>query len=67
MSYCDIGFPEFFKSTTHIAKKEHVCCECETVIKKGDLYRKHSGKWSHGFESYPKLSQSHITQRIQNE
>lgn len=52
MSYCDIEGPAFFVSYTRTARKEYECCECRTKIKKGSLYRIHTGKWEDCIDSF---------------
>lgn len=44
--------PEFFTSLIRKAKKEHVCGECKSVIKKGERYEYASGKWDGEIDSY---------------
>ena len=55
MSYCEI--PEFFDSNWPIARKEHKCCECRGIIRKGEVYGRFTGKW-HG--DPPKTYKQHL-------
>jgi hypothetical protein len=34
------------------ARKDHKCCECGDIIKKGDIYEYVSGKWEGEFDTY---------------
>lgn len=44
--------PEFFQEADHKARKQHKCCECKRTIEPDEVYRKESGRWNGGFESY---------------
>ena len=37
--------PEFLVDKIVEARKDHVCCECGSEIKKGERYEKVVGKW----------------------
>jgi hypothetical protein len=41
--WCEI--PEFFSESQQVARKEHVCCECDGVIHIGEWYLNCRGKW----------------------
>lgn len=34
-----------------IAQKEHICCECSSIISKGEKYQKITGLWDN-FQTY---------------
>jgi hypothetical protein len=40
------------KAVTRKARKEHVCCECSCIIKKGEMYVYESGIWDGQPDSY---------------
>jgi hypothetical protein len=42
---CDL--PEVYALDYPTARKEHRCCECRGVIRKGEKYYKHHGIWDH--------------------
>lgn len=45
---CDIGHgesPRFFEETFPKARKDHICCECSSVISPGEKYQRVSGLW----------------------
>jgi hypothetical protein len=44
--------PEFCHDKMVTAYKEHRCCECNEVIKKGDRYELTRGKWDGRFGTY---------------
>jgi len=46
------GGPEFMKTTTPIARKEHLCSECRRDILKGEKYRIDRGVWDGEFSSH---------------
>lgn len=37
--------PSAFKTETRVARKHHLCCECEIIISVGDRYQYSSGIW----------------------
>lgn len=37
--------PKAYTRETPKARKDHTCCECRGVIKKGETYHRHSGIW----------------------
>lgn len=39
----DCEYPQFFTERSHVAKKNHVCCECKKTIFAGDRYEYFSG------------------------
>jgi hypothetical protein len=52
--YCDYDSesPEMFTRTTPRARKEHKCCECGDIIKRGEVYQYVKGRWDYRFDSY---------------
>jgi len=48
----DYEEPEFFTEKMVTAHKEHRCCECHELIKKGDRYELVRGKWDGSFGTY---------------
>jgi len=48
----DSDGPEFSESRVVKAGKNHICCECRGVIKKGEQYERVSGKWDGYFDRY---------------
>jgi hypothetical protein len=44
--------PKFYDYSEPIARKNHVCCECDAPILKGEKHFHGRGKWSYGVESY---------------
>lgn len=50
--YCDFDLPEFYRKTTHKARKTHRCSECFGAILKGETYRLAIGKWDGDFATY---------------
>lgn len=50
---CDSdNYPEFYVEEYPISRKEHECCECGELIKKGQKYQKVAGKWDGDFQTY---------------
>jgi len=50
---CDVDdYPEFYVEEYPVARKEHKCCECGEMIKKGQKYQKAIGKWDGDFDTY---------------
>lgn len=46
MSYCDdYEQPSFYHDIERKARKDHRCCECRGIIKQGERYHEHRGKW----------------------
>jgi len=39
------GYPEFYFSSTPKARKDHQCCECRQVIRKGQQYEAFASKY----------------------
>jgi hypothetical protein len=37
--------PSCYTDKRRVARKEHKCCECNALIKKGETYRYFSGIW----------------------
>lgn len=52
MCDCDLEMPEFITVTNPKCRKDHKCCECRGVIKTGEKYWNHSGKWDGEFSVY---------------
>jgi hypothetical protein len=56
--HCEIGAdcsdyaPELYREKKIIARKEHLCCECGELIKKGERYELAEGKWEGEWSSY---------------
>lgn len=44
--------PTAYRMVKRVARKDHKCCECRGVIKRGETYNYHSGIWSGEPESY---------------
>jgi len=44
--------PEVCSETRPKARKEHRCCECRRIIKKGEQYNNTSGLWDGGWDTY---------------
>ena len=44
--------PACFQSSTPVARKKHVCCECGGVIEIGEKYHLFSGVWQDGPARY---------------
>lgn len=45
MCICDLDPPRFYREDIRKARKQHKCCECETVINPGDTYADIFGVW----------------------
>ena len=41
---CEESFPK--------SRKEHICCECGSIIEKGEWYNLFKAKYSFGFKAY---------------
>jgi hypothetical protein len=51
--YCDFDEgPEFFSTTSPVARRKHVCCECRGTINPGERYERSSGKWDGVFQVF---------------
>lgn len=50
--YCDYNGPEVYTESEPKAIKDHKCCECHGVIKKGETYHFIKGKWDGDWESF---------------
>lgn len=48
----DLEMPSAIKQINRRARKEHKCCECRSVIKKGETYEYISGIWEGKPNSY---------------
>lgn len=53
----DTEGPEFEKSTHHVAKKSHKCCECNRQINTGESYERVAGKWDGEFREFKTCEQ----------
>ena len=51
-SSCGENGPDFFTEAEPVAIKEHKCGECGRIIKPGEKYRRESGIWESGWETY---------------
>lgn len=51
--------PEFFHDGFRTARKEHVCCECPTLVKPGEKYWFINGKWSGEMETFKRCLRCH--------
>lgn len=49
---CDCELPSAFYETWRMARREHVCCECQLPIDIGSRYQYVSGIWDHMPSSY---------------
>jgi hypothetical protein len=47
----DIETPKIIREEYPIARKQHVCCECSSIINKGEKYQKITGLWD-TFQTY---------------
>ena len=45
-------FPKCYVLVKRQARKDHKCCECHGVIRKGETYNYHSGVWDGSPASY---------------
>ena len=55
---CGIGdseAPKIFTKTNPRARKEHICCECESIICIGEKYEKITGLWDN-FQTFKTCS-----------
>ena len=55
---CNLGsgdLPKFFECYHPVARKEHICCECGSIILKGEKYESFTGLWDE-FETYKTCS-----------
>lgn len=50
MSECEL--PQFYEAKEVIARKNHKCIECKSLINRNEKYLKCTGKWSLGIETY---------------
>jgi len=50
--WCDYEPPELIRKKTPLARKEHRCSECGSVITVGERYEYVSGKWEGDFSTY---------------
>lgn len=48
----DVSCNQFYCEKFHKAKKQHVCCECNSIIEIGERYENEVGKGENGFFSY---------------
>ncbi len=51
MCYCEEG-PTVTWQSTPIARIEHKCCECGSVISKGEKYHLDKGVWEGDFRTF---------------
>jgi hypothetical protein len=50
---CSLGEgPSAFWQSTPMARKEHVCCECQSAISPGERYELSEGVWEGEFGRY---------------
>ena len=49
--------PEFYTQTDPIARKHHECTECHRTINPKEQYRRVSGSWCMGIETYKTCSE----------
>ena len=52
MCDCEDNAPEFYTEDIVRARRDHNCCECTRTIRKGETYRRSTGKWDGDFGSY---------------
>lgn len=50
--YCDADPPKVWESTRPKAAKDHRCCECGGVIKRGETHEAFRGLWDGGWHTY---------------
>ena len=56
-AHWDCSGPSFYEEKTLLARKEHMCFECDEPIKPGERYTRISGIWEGSFSHY-KLCES---------
>ena len=44
----DAETPDVYTEKIIKANKDHICCECQKTIEKGELYSRINGHWSDG-------------------
>lgn len=52
MCVCDTEGPEAIWEDYPVARKPHKCCECSSIIGKGEKYQRIKGVWSGDFETF---------------
>lgn len=50
------NLPEVFESKLIVARKDHKCCECGSIIKPGHSYESGKGLWDHKWYTYKTCS-----------
>jgi hypothetical protein len=48
----DYDMPEVYRESFHIARKTHICCECDGEIKPGEKYHRAEGVWAGEWQTY---------------
>jgi len=56
---CDFVGPEFIVERTRKARKEHTCCACDEVVRRGERYVALSGCWDGNVESFKQCMRCH--------
>jgi hypothetical protein len=64
MCYCDDEMPTLYSESNPTARKQHVCCECGSMIDPGEKYFRSEGLWDGDFLTFKTCG---ICQNIKNE